>query len=140
MERLLLAAPMGRIGCHSGGRTYIVPISFAYDGRRILAHTPEGRKVEMMRENPDVCFEVDEVIDLVNWRSIIAWGRFKELKDADAAVAMGLLFERLRPLVANTSSHGHALTPPSRAVSGASMVVFAIELTEMTGRYERQEP
>jgi uncharacterized protein len=32
----------------------------------------------MMRRNPEVCFEVDRVEDLVNWDSVIGWGTYEE--------------------------------------------------------------
>lgn len=138
IERALHTATVGRIGCHADGHTYVVPISFAYDGGRIIAHSPMGKKIELMRKNPDVCFEIDQVDDLVNWRSVLAWGRFRELAGAEASAAFGLLIERLRPLVSGTPVHGHALNPPSRAVPGSSTIVFAIELQEKSGRFERQ--
>jgi nitroimidazol reductase NimA-like FMN-containing flavoprotein (pyridoxamine 5'-phosphate oxidase superfamily) len=40
----------------------------------------QGRKVEMMRQNNEVCFEVDEIYDMSNWKSVVAWGAFEELK------------------------------------------------------------
>lgn len=33
----------------------------------------------MMRENPQVWFEVDDIKTMTNWQSVIAWGRFKEI-------------------------------------------------------------
>ena len=54
IEELLKSEVMGRIGCHHAGTTYIVPTSYAYDGRYIYVHTHEGMKVEMMRKNPAV--------------------------------------------------------------------------------------
>ena len=32
-----------------------------------------------MRANPFVCFEVEDIDDLANWHSVIAWGVFEEL-------------------------------------------------------------
>ena len=41
----------------------------------------------MMRANPFVCFEVEDIDDLANWHSVIAWGVFEELACEDEARA-----------------------------------------------------
>jgi hypothetical protein len=46
---------------------------YAYSDGAIYAHSEFGQKIDMMRHNPDVCFEVDHVEDLVNWNSAICW-------------------------------------------------------------------
>ena len=61
VEDFLNTQVVGRIATHADGETYIVPISYAYDGQYIYCHTNEGKKVSMMRKNPKVCFEVDEL-------------------------------------------------------------------------------
>ena len=79
VDQLLDQQLIGRIGCHANGLTYIVPVSYAYDGKYIYSHGFEGMKISMMRKNPDVCFEVDNTKNLSNWESVIAWGAFEEL-------------------------------------------------------------
>ncbi len=45
----------------------------------VYGHTMEGMKINMMRKNPRVCFEVDVMQNMANWKSVIAWGEFEEL-------------------------------------------------------------
>jgi nitroimidazol reductase NimA-like FMN-containing flavoprotein (pyridoxamine 5'-phosphate oxidase superfamily) len=45
IEQLLNSQIMGRIGCRYGDSIYIVPISYAYDGKYVYCHTQEGMKV-----------------------------------------------------------------------------------------------
>ena len=42
-------------------QTYVVPVTYAYDGEAIYAHSLEGLKLALMRKNPHVCFEVEDV-------------------------------------------------------------------------------
>src|SRR5690349_16428412 len=81
IEQLLKQQLIGRIACHADGVTYVVPISYAYDGVYIYARTFEGMKVNMMRKNPDICFEVEDTKNLSNWQTVIAWGSFEELPE-----------------------------------------------------------
>ena len=96
IETILHRQVIGHIGCHANDTTYVVPISYAYENGCVYAHSEEGMKVNMMRQNPKVCFEVDEMKNLRNWKSVIAWGEYQELTDERARyAAMKLFVERL---------------------------------------------
>ena len=79
INAVLFNEVVGRIGCYLEGRTYIVPITYVFDGEAVYGHSAEGLKIRMMRTNPNVCFQVDQRENLANWRSVIAWGVFEEL-------------------------------------------------------------
>ena len=115
IDGVLHDAVIGRIGCHAGGQTYIVPVSYAYDGEHVYGHSGSGRKVAMMRENPSVCFEVEHVDDLGNWRTVVAWGTFEELRGTDASASRELLLARFAPLHA-TAGAGSSATSSATAV------------------------
>ena len=78
IEELLQTEVVARLGCHAGGRTYIVPVTYAYDGEGLLIQSADGQKLRMMYQNPWVCVEVDHIENLANWRSVIGCGRFEE--------------------------------------------------------------
>jgi nitroimidazol reductase NimA-like FMN-containing flavoprotein (pyridoxamine 5'-phosphate oxidase superfamily) len=139
IERILHTETVGRIGCHADGRTYVVPITYAYDGNAIYGHSAEGLKLRMMRANPQVCFEIEQVDDLANWRSVIAWATFEELHGAEAERAMQLLVGRLMPLIASETSRP---LHPSEALrvelGGRNAVAYRLRITEKTGRFEER--
>lgn len=143
VDQVLRSEVIGRLGCHAQGLTYIVPLTYAYDGDCIYGHSAEGMKVRMMRANPNVCFEVDDMESMANWRSVIAWGTYQELSGEEASRAMQLLIERLRPLITSEtgpSPHedGTASSEAHRGdAAGKTAVVFRIRLQEKTGRFEK---
>lgn len=132
----------GRIGCHAFGKTYVVPISYAHKDKKLYCHTYEGLKLQMMRNNPSVCFQVDQLDDMANWKSVIIQGIFKELEGEEKKNGLKTLLDRKVPaLVSETVK----LSPdwPFTTDEGLSQipgVVFAIEVQEITGRYEKAEP
>lgn len=138
IEKVLHGNFIGRLGCNSGGKTYIVPISFAYDGESIYAHTFEGLKVSMMRENPEVCFQVDSMEDMANWQSVICWGTYKELTDDEERnEGLQLLTHRNLPHIASETVKLSTEWPfPVSNFKNIKGIVFTIKLTEKTGRYE----
>jgi nitroimidazol reductase NimA-like FMN-containing flavoprotein (pyridoxamine 5'-phosphate oxidase superfamily) len=118
---------VGRIGCHADGLTYVVPVIYAYDSGSVYVLSTEGQKVEMMRANPDVCFEVDRYEGPGRWRSVVAQGRYEELDEEGVERAKSLL--RLR--VGQRSGTGSG---PSRPRSDRAVVGFRIRLDGATGR------
>src|SRR6476660_857365 len=74
-------ATVGRLACAHDGQPYAVPINFAFDGTYLYGFTTLGQKVEWLRANPLVSFEVDEITGQNNWMSIILFGRYEELPD-----------------------------------------------------------
>lgn len=138
IEKLLTNNFIGRIGCHAQGKTYVVPVSYAYKDDCIYVHTFEGMKVSMMRQNPEVCFEVEALEDMGNWRSVISWGTFKELTEAEERKE-GLKILTARQFTGVTSETVHLgnLWPfASNNLEEIKGIVFRILLSEKTGRYE----
>lgn len=132
IEDLLQNNMLGRLACNNGTRNYIVPISYVYDGKFIVAHSMEGLKIDMMRLNPDVCFEVDEISNFQNWKSVVIRGRFQELKDErERLYAMKLFLDKMLQLKISQTAH------PDEQHS-SKPVVFRIIPTEKTGRFENE--
>lgn len=106
MHALLQRETFGHLGCSRDGRPYVVPMNYAYDGKRLFFFTTEGMKTQFIRSNPQVCLQVEEVVDGTNWRSVMVIGRAEELTLADEMQrAMKLITERnpsLTPAISAT--------------------------------------
>jgi len=142
IENLLHQQVVGRIACHYEDEIYIVPISYAYDGKYIYCHAYEGRKMEMMRKNSKVCFQVDEMKDMANWTSVIAWGNFEELTDpVQRNKALRILLNRPLPILSSITTHLGDVWPFSandaKGIDDIPGIVFRISLQEKTGKFER---
>ncbi|RFS26594.1 pyridoxamine 5'-phosphate oxidase family protein [Chitinophaga silvatica] len=132
----------GRIGCTDGEKVYIVPVSYAYNDTYLIAHSKEGMKIEMMREHPGICFQVDEIKDLSNWRSVICWGDYEEITNQkERYYAMKFLVSRLTHLhvsetVGMQEMH-QELTNPENSDQILRPIIYRIRISERTGRYEK---
>jgi len=140
IDNVLRSQVIGRIGCHAEGTTYVVPVTYVYDGTHIYGHTKEGMKIEMMRKNPKICFEVDVMENMSNWRSVIAWGKFEELKTPEERrMGMQKLIDHILPIMTGETTVHHAMTDShEKYVESMRGVVYRIEVTEKTGRYEKR--
>jgi len=138
MEELLGRQLVGRLGCHANGTTYVVPISYAYKDGHIYCHTAEGLKISILRQEPRVCFQVDNTKDLSNWQSVICWGEFEELKDhVEKWNALSILNARQFPMVPTEKMQINTewpfVDPGTEDIQG---IFFRIRIDDMTGRYE----
>ena len=142
IEGLLRNQLVGRIGCHLDGVTYIVPINYIYDGVCIYAHSAEGMKIDMMRKNPEVCFEVDTMQNIFNWKSVIAWGRFEELIDIhEKEQAMQRLIDHISSLFKSEAAHpSHGITANASDIGNTiDIILYKIVLSKKTGRFEKAD-
>ena len=128
VETMLRRHHIGRLGCTVNDRPYVVPINYSYDGHGIYACSTVGRKIEIMREQPLVCLEIDEIDGPSQWRSVLVAGVYEELAD-----------ERQRRLALSVlNGDGPGLVPRTLEAT-APMVLFRINLTEKSGRFERRD-
>jgi len=92
IDAIMRKARVCRLGLCDEGKPYVVPVCFGYDGGALYFHSsPRGRKMDVLRGNPDVCFEVDVDVELipadeacgwsVRYRSVIGFGRAVAIDD-----------------------------------------------------------
>lgn len=81
----------GHLACCRDNRPYVVPIHYAFDEGAIFIYTTEVKKFEIIRENPNVCLQVEEVVDNHHWTSVIVDGVAEQVKrgpEHDRAIEM----------------------------------------------------
>jgi len=135
LEQLLLRAKVCRLGLYDGQWPYVVPVNFGYATGRLYIHSSlKGRKMEILRANPRVCFEVDSDVEVVNgekpcdyttnYKSVIGFGTATLL--ADEA-------EKLEGLRAIMRRHGGPVEGFRPEVVPKTAVI-RIDITSMTGK------
>ena len=141
MEQFLREETIGYLGLSKDGKPYVVPINYAYVDGRILFHCAmEGRKLDYLKANPDVCFAVGRQTGEVRRHaegdpchpdsdSVICYGRARIVEDLEERKRLLDDFNRsYRP-----DADGISLNAASKC--GA----VEIRISEMTGRREREE-
>jgi len=111
IRELLETAHVGRLGTVAAdGYPMVKPLNFAYSNGKIYFHSAkEGEKIEDIRRDNRVCFEVDLPIAFVKgtdnpcsaeylYRSVIIKGRAHIVEDAqEKAFGLRLLMEKYQP-------------------------------------------
>ena len=94
IEQILNEAFVCRLGLCDNGRPYVVPLCFGYKDNALYFHcAAEGKKLDILRKNNNVCFEVDTDCQLikaeeacrfgVTYKSVIGFGKAQLTEDAE---------------------------------------------------------
>ena len=119
MKRLLKKYSHGRLGLAFQNEPYVVPVSYGYDQERIYFHSAkQGKKVDFMKRNNRVCFEVDEYHE--GWASVICYGTATLREDIEAKKEF---FEVLM-----------GEKPSDEQLQNMGLYIGIIQIAEMTGR------
>jgi len=76
IQHLLQSNHVGRLAFSLHDRVDIQPIHYVYDSGWLYGRTSVGQKSETLTHNQWVAFEVDEVSDTFDWRSVVVHGSF----------------------------------------------------------------
>jgi len=136
LEDILRRALVCRLGLSDDNTPYIVPVCFGYRDGRIYIHSArEGRKIDIIKKNNQVCFEVDVDVEPVPGEPACKWTiRYKSVIGFGTA-----------SLVDNRDEKIHALNVIMDHYSGAGSYEFEplpvdltaiirIEIHSMTGK------
>jgi nitroimidazol reductase NimA-like FMN-containing flavoprotein (pyridoxamine 5'-phosphate oxidase superfamily) len=119
------------------GKPYLVSMNYGFRDNQIYLHSAlEGRKIDIIRKNPEVCFQVyngnrlttgpDACGDwTMKYRSVTGFGKASLIeKDADKLPAMQII-------MGHYSTKGPFEFRPERV---SETMVIRIDIEEMTGK------
>jgi len=135
IEEIIEKAIVCRLGLVDGDAPYVVPVCFGYERNALYFHgASEGRKVDLLKKNNTVCFELDADVELrraeepcdwaVRYRSVVGVGRARFL-ESDEEKAQGL-----RVIVRQYTKGDY--TFPKDALD--KVIVVKVDIESITGR------
>ena len=141
MEEILQDEVLGYLGVSDRGKPYVIPLNYSYvDGSIIFHCALEGKKLDCIRANPDVCFTVgrqsaevrphgEGEVCHVDSDSVICYGTARMLDDPEERrQALDVFNRSIRP-------DAEEMTLERAGKCGA----VEIRVSEMTGRREREK-
>ena len=84
---------VGRIAFSFHDRVDIQPIHYIYERGWLYGRTSEGEKIYTLKHNQWIAFEIDEVNDLFEWRSVVVHGSFWIIHPQGSPARRGALGE-----------------------------------------------
>lgn len=133
IDEVLVRQGVGVLAMAESGHPYAIPMSFGYDPEKSVFPMQwgggyEGRKTQVIEENPNVCLTVYEQAaeDEAIWRSIIITGELYEIPEEEEQQAYA-------------SIASNAQFPPDLGVWGipfedVEFRLFGVQEEDFTGR------
>jgi hypothetical protein len=135
IESIISKAKVCRLGLADERQPYVVPLCFGYRENALYFHTgKEGRKIDILKKNPKVCFEMELDVEIfpaenpckwnMHYKSVVGFGRAFFLEDpAEKRQALDIIVKH----------YGGAPTAyDEKLVSG--LAVIKVEINSMKGK------
>ena len=94
IEDIILRSKVCKLAMCEDNRPYIVPLCFGFKNNTLYFHSaPKGKKIEILKKNPNVCFEFEIFTQIIKsakackwgmkYRSVIGFGKASFIDDND---------------------------------------------------------
>ena len=135
LEAILRSAQICHLSMVDEGKPYVVPLNFGYEDNALYFHSaPEGRKINILRKNPEVCFSVVARHEIVVSERACSWTA--EFSSVTGTGKAAILTDRavkekgLTVLMSQYSDEKYDFSDED--LDG--VVVIRVEVQEMTGK------
>ena len=135
IEAIINRAVICRIALSDNNNPYIIPVCFGYKDRTLYFHCANsGKKLDIIRQNQAVCFEVETDLEILKDQAPCNWGmRFRSVIGFGKAEIVDSRREKesaLSIIMRHYSSE--AFTFPEEMVAGTTVVRIATDT--LTGK------
>ena len=135
IEEILSKGSVCRLALCQDNRPYVVPLCFGYKDNALYFHCAgQGKKLDILRNNNNVCFEIDidcEITETdqacdwsIKYKSVIGFGKAVFIEDVD-------LKRKALDVILQQYSEG-TFDYPANAVK--NIVVLKVDIESMTGK------
>jgi nitroimidazol reductase NimA-like FMN-containing flavoprotein (pyridoxamine 5'-phosphate oxidase superfamily) len=138
IEDILQKGIICRIGLSNNDLPYIVPVNYGYNNHKLYFHSAtEGKKLDMIRNNPNICIQVDieTLIEQTgipcNWstryKSVVGFGTASVVSDED---------EKANALKLIVKHYKHDFHDSHRfdSTSIENLTVIRVDLDKLSGK------
>lgn len=135
IEDILSKASVCRLGLCENNQPYVVPLCFGYKDNTLYFHCAgQGKKLDILRKNNNVCFEVDIERELIKadqacdwgmkYKSVIGFGKAVFIKDVEQKrKALDIIMQQFSKDTFEYSSN-----------TIKNIVVIKVKIESMTGK------
>jgi uncharacterized protein len=137
LEEILSGALICRVAMMDGALPYIIPLNYGYrDGYIYIHSAPQGKKIDLLRKNRQVCFEMEETVELVKgeracdwttrYRSVVGYASVEILSDDES---------KQTGLEVIMAQHGAPDLVDFEPINMKNMVILKLTISSITGKH-----
>lgn len=138
IEAILDRALICHLGLCYDNWPYVIPLNYGYEDGHLYFHgANEGKKIDIIKENPKACFQVENDVTLIprpdkrsgfdqSYRSVIGFGNIRIVEDFEEKR------HALKVLAAHYCRQGVDIPRPDKLLE--KVCVIDLEIIHMTGK------
>ncbi|WP_017416639.1 pyridoxamine 5'-phosphate oxidase family protein [Clostridium tunisiense] len=136
IESIMKEALECRIGLCEDNKPYIVPMNFGCKDNYLYIHSAlEGKKIEILKKNSNVCFEVDVKTEVVKANNPCGWSmKYLSVIGFGKAYFVEDLVEKAEALNAIMEKYSGKADFKFPEAALKKVAVIKIEIEEITGK------
>lgn len=136
IESILKEAHICRIAMCDEDLPYLVPMNFGYKDSCIYLHSAKGgKKIDILKRNPNICFEVESKVEIKVDEKPCKWGmKYVSVIGSGKLVFVYEEHEKLAALNILMDKYTEAKTFEYQKESLSKVQILKIEIKEMTGK------
>jgi uncharacterized protein len=138
IEDIILRSKVCKLAMCENNMPYIVPLCFGFKNNTLYFHSaPKGKKIEILKKNPNVCFEFEIFTQVIKsakackwgmkYESVIGFGKAGFITDDD-------LKRQAFDIIMNQYADGSFIYEDALL---KSVVLITVEIHSMTGKQSK---
>jgi hypothetical protein len=135
IEDIISRSKVCKLAMCEENRPYIVPLCFGFKNNTLYFHSaPKGKKIEILKKNPNVCFEFEIFTQIIKSAKACKWGmRYKSVIGFGKAgfITDDDLKRQAFDIIMNQYADGSFIYEDALL---KSVVVINVEIQSMTGK------
>jgi nitroimidazol reductase NimA-like FMN-containing flavoprotein (pyridoxamine 5'-phosphate oxidase superfamily) len=135
LEDVLRRGEVCRLALFDEEYPYIVPLNFGYENGKLFLHgATSGKKLDLIRRNPRVSFEVETDLEILTAEDPCNWSmRYRSVVGRGTAVILETPEEKRHGLNVVIAHYGKESFPfPDAALQ--TVAVVRVDIADMTGK------
>ena len=136
LKEILAGATICRVAMMDGDLPYIIPFNYGYmDGCLYIHSAPEGKKIDLLKQDRRVCFELEDTVEILtgdqacdwttSYRSVVGYGTVEILSDEQS---------KQQGLEVIMAQHGAPELIDFNLRNMKRLVILKLRITSMTGK------
>ena len=138
IQWILKEALVCRIALCQDNKPYIIPMNFGFKDKCLYLHSAaEGRKIDILKENKNICFEMDIKTQIVKSENACSWGmKYYSVIGSGKALFIEDKSEKKKILDIIMQKYSENDTKSFEYSKSAldKTTVIKVEITEITGK------
>lgn len=136
LEEILKATLICRIAMMDGNRPYIIPFNYGYKSGSLFIHSaPVGKKINLLGQSPEVCFEVEDCMEITKGEKACDWStRYRSIVGYGSIEILTNESSKQEGLEVIMAQHGAPELNEFNPKNMKRMVILKLTISSMTGK------